>query len=309
LDEAIGQLRISALRFQEVTRLDARGFRMPRLPSSHLPKTLKVAKARARRNSPVLAASRFRLAGARADAKTVRGAFLPQASVVANYERYESDDQLVSETDDASVFAKVRVPLYQQGKTSAQYRQAINTISQRQREAEAASHKIGRAVGEAWVSYRSAQSRVAARQRAVTASERAFRGLQEEHRLGTRSILDVLDAERDLIDARIALLETKRDAHVGAYLVLRSTGELTLAKFAPGADRYAPEEHYAKVKNKVWGTLPTGAANSRFLGGDPEDGGSVARFAKSAPRLGARPRDDRGGWSATVTRSTNRDGR
>ena len=67
-------------------------------------------------------------------------------------------------------------------------------------------------------------------QEQVRAAEVAFRGVQEEAKLGARTTLDVLDAEQELLDARTNLISADTDVTIAAYTVLSTLGQLTAEK-------------------------------------------------------------------------------
>ena len=80
----------------------------------------------------------------------------------------------------------------------------------------------------------------------------AFRGVREEATLGTRTTLDVLDAEQELLDARANLISAQVDETIAAYAVLASLGELTASALHLNVPQYDPAEYYNLVK-----TAPT----------------------------------------------------
>jgi outer membrane protein len=61
----------------------------------------------------------------------------------------------------------------------------------------------------------------------VTAAEVALNGVREEARVGQRTTLDVLNAQQDLVNARVALVTAQRDRVVASYTVLAATGALS----------------------------------------------------------------------------------
>jgi outer membrane protein len=75
----------------------------------------------------------------------------------------------------------------------------------------------------------------------------------------SRTTLDVLNAQQDLLNARVALVSAQHDRVVNSYLLLQGVGRLTLERFAPSAQRYDPSVHYQQVRDLWWGTqVPNG---------------------------------------------------
>lgn len=294
LDGSKAQLRISQLRFVKITQRSADGFQLPGLPAA-LPKSLRLAHELARDESPVIVAASEKYRAASEAVQKTRGELLPQAGLVAGYDKSFNATDTAVERDGFSVFGRVRMPLYQGGEVSARIRQAKNTAAGRDRETHAAVRRIDEAVGAAWAELKAARARVSSDKLAVRASESALKGVRDEQQFGRRTVLDVLDAERELITTRIRLLESTRDHHVAAYLLLRSIGFLTIERMAPGSDQYDPRGYYAHVRDSWWGTSTTHDGTNGFLG----EGDAVPPIRHQA--ASARPQSR--GWSTQVERA------
>ncbi|MBT5898462.1 MAG: TolC family protein, partial [Rhodospirillaceae bacterium] len=93
----------------------------------------------------------------------------------------------------------------------------------------------------------------AARSEAIRANEIALEGVRQEAEVGSRTTLDVLDAEQELLDSRVALVIAERDEYVAGYQLLAAIGRLTAAHIALPVQIYDPNRHYQKVRNKWWG--------------------------------------------------------
>ncbi len=91
----------------------------------------------------------------------------------------------------------------------------------------ASSDGVERGVVVAWNNYQAAESVVVARAQQIKASQIALEGVRQENQLGTRTTLDVLNAEQDLLDTRVAQVRADADHKLAAYSVLASVGRLT----------------------------------------------------------------------------------
>jgi len=288
LEKASARERISALRFTRVTGRKAASLRMPRLPSRHLPKSLRAAARIAEANSPIIAAAALRHDAAKHAVNKIRGELLPDARIVGSYDRSFNETGAYPDEEAASIVGRVRVPLYQGGAVSARVRQAKSSAAGRDREIQDARLRIGEAVGAAWTEFKTARRRLGTDRLAVKAGEKALSSIREEERGGQRSVIDVLDAERELVNARIRLLNTRRDVHVSAYALLRAIGELTIKKMAPGVEQYDAKAHYRAVRNKWWGTSTPNAGGDGFLGG--AETSRASGFAAPAMYAGGKAR-------------------
>jgi outer membrane protein len=303
LERARGQLEVSRLKFARIVGQGPRDLRMPQLPARFMPKSRRRAVEVAFAESPIIAAALHQHDAARYAVDKAKGALLPTASIVGGYDRSFNDRTTRRDEDDLSLVGRVRVPLYQGGGASARVRRARALAQSRDRDVLDQRNRIGEAVGAAWSELAAARRRLGLEQRAVGAAERALNGIREEQRVGTRTLTDVLDAERELVNARIRVLDTRRDLNVSAFALLRAMGTLTIANFAPEVARYEPGEHYDRVNAKWWGTATPKTSGDSFLGERGAE--TVVHAAVGASRLGAsgvprRTATSRAAWQTTI---------
>ena len=103
--------------------------------------------------------------------------------------------------------------------------------------------------------------------RQIEAASVAFRGVREEAALGARTTLDVLNAEQELLDARVTRISTSIDEQIAAYTVLASIGKLTAVSLELGVKTYDPIEYYNLVKTAPIAKSKQGKALDRVLKG------------------------------------------
>ena len=76
---------------------------------------------------------------------------------------------------------------------------------------------------------------------------------RQESLVGSRTVLDVLDQEQELLDAKVNLVEAQRDEVVSGFQVLEATGHLTADNLGLEAQRYDPKINYERVRGKLIG--------------------------------------------------------
>ena len=103
-------------------------------------------------------------------------------------------------------------------------------------------------VGVAWANLAVAAASIEASDLQIRAAQAAFDGVREEAAAGTRTTLDVLDAEQELLDARNARLEAEAQRYVAVYQVLATMGLLTVDHLQLGIPTYDPEAYYGAVE-------------------------------------------------------------
>jgi outer membrane protein len=172
-------------------------------------------------------------------------------SAVGNVQKsYGSTQALaVLEQLQASVAAQLTVPLYQGGSEYAAIRQAKETLGQRRLDLDTARDQVQATVTQAWGQLDAAKAQILATQAQVTAAEVALNGVREEARVGQRTTLDVLNAQQDLVNARVALVTAQRDRVVASYTVLAATGALSPQVLGLRIQVYDPIVHYQQVRD------------------------------------------------------------
>jgi outer membrane protein len=80
--------------------------------------------------------------------------------------------------------------------------------------------------------------------------------VREEEKVGQRTTLDVLDAQRELLNAQIILVTALRDRVVAEYSLYAAIGRMDAQTLGLSVPYYDPIEHYDIVKNKWMGLRP-----------------------------------------------------
>ena len=105
------------------------------------------------------------------------------------------------------------------------------------------------AVAQAWAQLEAAKQAIESTKNQVKAAEAALNGVREEARLGQRTTLDVLNAQQELVNARIALVVAQRDRLVNSYTLLASIGRLAPQVLGLTVPAYDPQVHYHQVRD------------------------------------------------------------
>jgi outer membrane protein/adhesin transport system outer membrane protein len=193
---------------------------------------------------------------ARHDIDTAFGALLPTLSLEANLNKSKEVQTEDLDITTKNVLARLTIPLYQAGSEYSLVRQRKETAGQRRIEVDDQRRIVRQAVTRAWEGYNTARSRIVANEEQTRASRIALDGVQQEATVGSRTVLDVLDAEQELLNANVQLVTARRDRSVAAYQLLSSTGQLTAERLGLQVDIYDPTTHYNKVRNQWIGLSP-----------------------------------------------------
>jgi outer membrane protein/adhesin transport system outer membrane protein len=186
---------------------------------------------------------------------------LPQLSIVGNAERGWEQSTLSDRSDAAAVIAQLRIPLYQGGAVSSRVREARQTAGQRRIEIDQARRQSREAAIRGWETLNAARATITALEAQVRASEIALEGVRQEALVGSRTTLDILDAEQELLDAQVGLVRARRDEAVASFQLLSAVGQMTAPALGLSVDQYDPQVNYRRVRNKLYGTDINGNGN------------------------------------------------
>lgn len=180
----------------------------------------------------------------------VRGELLPTVSVIGEYGRNLSTTSQGSETESLEATLRLSVPLYEAGDTYSRLRAQKHTFGRRKIEADQARRDALEDATSGWEDLQAARARIRSIESQIRASEMALAGVEEEAKVGSRTVLDVLDAEQELFDARVNLVRAQRDEMVAAFTLKSALGQMTAEGLALPVDVYDPTKHYEEVRGK-----------------------------------------------------------
>ncbi|MBL8674380.1 MAG: TolC family protein, partial [Rhodospirillales bacterium] len=152
--------------------------------------------------------------------------------------------------------ATVTVPLYQGGGEYSRVRAAKQTYGQRQVELDGARRQSAEAAIRAYRTYDAARALVDSIGAQVRAAQVALDGVRQEAQVGSRTTLDVLNAEQELIDAQVQLVAARRGLVIGHYQVLAEVGQLTARQLKLPVELYDEERYYKNVRDAWFGLGP-----------------------------------------------------
>ena len=139
--------------------------------------------------------------------KVAEGALYPTLSLQGTVQKNYDQTLNLTQSFTAAGSLQYSAPLYQGGAEYAAVRQAKETQGQKQLDLSVARDQARLAVAQAWAQLDAAKSSIESTRNQVKAAEAALNGVREEARLGQRTTLDVLNAQQELVNARVALVQ------------------------------------------------------------------------------------------------------
>ena len=147
-----------------------------------------------------------------------------------------------------AVGVNARVPLYQGGLPSARIRQAQAVEGQLMEQMIGTERAVIAQTRAAFAAHQAALNAIASNELAVRANELALEGARAEESVGTRNILDVLNAEQELLNSQVALVTARRDSYVTGFQLLNAMGQAEADDLGlEGGPLYDPLGNYRRV--------------------------------------------------------------
>ena len=262
-DLAKADLKSAAADYERVIGHAPGGTGMPPMKLKFLPRSLEEAWGIAERQSPNLASALYREEAARFAVDKVRGELLPEVNVEASYGHRENPNSAFDQQDSASISGRVSVPLYDGGEIRARVRQAKHTQVSRVQEIEQARTETVAQVTSAWSALSGQRAKLKSDAIQVDANRIALEGTREEEKVGQRTLLDVLNAEQEYLDAQIEHANSRREVVVAGYQLLAAMGSLTAEDILLTSTIYDPEQHLLEARENWFGIDITGADGRR----------------------------------------------
>ena len=182
-------------------------------------------------NNPGLVGFSDRLDMAKADLEIAHSGLRPNASIVASVGRQKDQFPVAGETDMAQIGVRVRVPFYQGGAGTSRTREARAELMARNAELADIRRAITEGVQQALELAAASRERVRALEIGIEAASLALTGTSREADNGQRTTLDVLDAEQELLEIRVDLLEAQHDGLMADYRLMSQIGFMTAKGF------------------------------------------------------------------------------
>jgi|AGTN01.2.fsa_nt_gi type I secretion outer membrane protein, TolC family len=232
----------------------------PQAPASAIavPASFDDVKTTALAKNPNVIAADWTAQAAKEGIDLVQGELLPTVALVGQYSRSLDASSRIntgnsynrSESEVLQGTVELSVPLYEGGGTYSRLRAQKHTAGQRRIEADQARRDSLETATRSWEDLQAARARIRSYESQINASELALAGVEEEAKVGSRTVLDVLDAEQELFDARVNMVRAQHDEMLAAFQVRSAVGQLTAEELALPVEIYDATGHYEDVRGQ-----------------------------------------------------------
>jgi len=245
----------------------------PPPPLPNLPASPDAALADALDSNPDLIAAKARTRAAERDIAVAGATRLPRLELFAGGSGSDYLGTLGGATSNlfdqsstsASAGLRATIPLYQGGLPAALRRQSQARAAAAMEQEIAIERDVVAQVRAAYSSWQATGEIIASSQTAVAAAELSLQGVRAENSVGNRTVLDILNAEQELLQARVRLVTARRNAYVAGFSLLAAMGRAEARDLGlDGGPLYDPAVNYRRVSGKLfdWDSDPAPRAQS-----------------------------------------------
>jgi len=181
--------------------------------------------------------------------KISEGALYPNLTITASATQGQNPAFEVIKETQASIVGALAIPIYQGGAEYSAIRQSKETLGQQRLNLDINRDQARATVVQSWGQLDAAKAQIEATTAQVNAAEIALNGVREEARVGQRTTLDVLNAQQELVNARVALVTAQHDRVVASYTLLAAVGGLSMPRLGLNVLIYDPMVHYQQVRD------------------------------------------------------------
>jgi len=212
-------------------------------------------------SNPDLLAARQRSKAAGFDVRVASASRLPKVSLFASGDRTDYLGTLggslsgsYTQTGSSAVAGvRASVPLFQGGSPAAQRRQAQDRENAAMEQEIGTERAVIANVRAAYAQWQAASALISSTQAAVDAAQLSLEGVRAENTVGNRTILDILNAEQELLNAQVQLVTAKRNAYVAGFNLLAAMGKAEARDLGlDGGPLYDPEVNYRRARGTFW---------------------------------------------------------
>lgn len=220
-------------------------------PSPNVPQrpaTIDAAQATAVQNHPDVKSLQKQISAADITVNVARASLKPNLRLGLDAGVNNTfDSSVYSDSVSASVTLTQRI--YQGGALTAQIRRAIASRDALRGNLLTTQRSVEQEVAASFVELEVARANITSSRERVRAAQVAFDGIREEARLGSRTTLDVLTAEQELLDAQAAEISAQADRYVAAYRLVAAQGLLSAERLGLNVPLYDVSAYYNTVKS------------------------------------------------------------
>ncbi len=247
---AEGNLQTARGTFQKIVGFLPPGDLVEPQPLSLPVKTEQEATALAANNNPTVVAALFNDAAAKDAVDVAFGQLLPQVSFQGQVFQQSNAGGRSTENNGYQAVVQVSVPIYQGGAEYAAVRQARQAEQQTRKLVDDSRRTVVQSTIQAWETLAAAKAAAASTREQIRANQIALEGVEREAIVGSRTTLDVMNAQQALLNSQVTLVQNLAQLVTASYQVAAAVGRLTARDLHLQVPLYDDTAYYNAVKDK-----------------------------------------------------------
>lgn len=196
-------------------------------PHDSLPVSFDTALERALANNPAILSDLANIEAAKSGVKEVKSAFRPRITAELSHSRNVNLDGSKGTNNDTLAMIRLRQNLYRGGADVARKKAKKSEVAENEARLENTKRVIEEELRKAWHALQSSRLRMVPLSQHVVSAEQTRDAYKKQFDLGQRSLLDLLDAEIEVFNAKVNLVDEKFTHDFAAYGILANAGDLT----------------------------------------------------------------------------------
>ena len=222
------------------------------VPAFVIPESEDEAIRLARNNNPGLIASVYREQAGDEAIRAAKSANKPRVTLNGSMSAVRGQAGFPDRAESMAIGAQLTIPLSTGGVNRSRVRAANEARTRLKFETRDLERQLDASIMQSWAALDAAQTALIASQVQIEAAELAFEGVQLEQSLGTRTTLDVLNAEQEVLEARLGLLNSRSNLEKATYQLLFLTGGFDAESLNLDTELYDPETHFDTVTEDLF---------------------------------------------------------
>lgn len=213
-----------------------------------LPITIEEALSEANTKSPYIKFAEKSELSSRFGIKSAKSKLLPSLRLIGEFSN--SEEMLFNmDGDGYQLMGVVSMPIFSGGLNWSNIRKAQEINIRDKFQLVEARRFVEQEVRSAFSQYHSSLIKVSSSKKQFEANKIALEGVKEEFELGTRTNLDVLDAEQEFLDSQVSMISSENNSKLSMFYLLLSVGSLSPDFLSLPISKYDPNSNYNNVKN------------------------------------------------------------
>lgn len=247
-------LKVADASFRQYVGVDPAPNLVAPQPLTAVAKSQQAAVDLALTNNPNVVGALFQAAEAKDNFDIAYAKLMPNLSLQGQAGHTEDTTSPNTQTEYAEILIQLSMPIYQGGSEYAAIRQARQLIQQALKSVDDSKRTAAQQAASAWNTYIGAKATIDSTREQIAANVVALEGTEREAIVGTRTTLDVLNAQQTLLDSRVTLVQNLATLVNASYTLAQAVGRLTARDLGLHVPIYDELAYYNAVKDKWIGT-------------------------------------------------------